>query len=192
MLLLLCRRSIKKNGAFCCSGIVLLLVLSLFIFSGCKKKEAASNILQRQGWVSDYADVLTPEEKTRISHTLETYEKETCHQVYLLIIPALEGENIADFSPRTASAWEIGQPGFGNGLLVTIALQEGAVRFEAASAFEWFIQDGTADKILKEVMVPLFRENRLVEGIERGLEKIMVAGRLKEIPDDHKPAICRQ
>lgn len=192
MLLLLCRRSIKKNGAFCCSGIVLLLVLSLFMFSGCTKKEAAPNILQRQGWVSDYADVLTHEEKTRISHALETYEKETCHQVYLLIIPALDGENIADFSTRTASAWEIGQPGFGNGLLVTIALQEGGVRFEAASAFEWFIQDGTADKILKEVMVPLFRENRLVEGIERGLEKIMVAGRLKEIPDDHKPVICRQ
>jgi uncharacterized protein len=192
MRLLLCSRSIKKNGVFCRSGIVLLLVLFLFMTSGCTKKEDVPKVLQRQGWVSDYADVLKPEEKTRISYTLETYEKETCHQVYLLIIPALEGENIADFSTRTASVWEIGQPGFGNGLLITIALQEGSVRFEAGSAFEWFIQNGTADKILKEVMIPFFREDRLVEGIERGLEEIMVAGRLKEIPDDHKPAICRQ
>jgi uncharacterized protein len=175
-----------------CLRPLLFLGLVLFLTAGCTKKEDAPGVLQRQGWVSDYAEALTSEEKNRISHALETYEKETCHQVYLLIIPSLEGESIAAFSMRTASAWEIGQPGFGNGFLVTMALQEGAVRFEAASAFEWIIQNGTADKILKEVMIPLFREERLVEGIERGLEEIMVAGRLKEIPDDHKPAICRQ
>jgi len=162
------------------------------MFAGCTKKEAAPQVLQRQGWVSDYADALNPEEETRISNTLEAYEKETCHQVYLLVIPSLEGESIADFSQRTASVWDIGQPGFGNGFLVTVALQEGSVRIEAASAFEWFIQDGMADKILNEVMIPLFREDRFVEGIERGLEEIMIAGRLRAIPDDHKPAICRQ
>lgn len=175
-----------------CLRLLLILGLLLTLTVGCTKKEDTPRVLQRQGWVSDYAEALLPEEKNRISHALETYEKETCHQVYLLIIPSLEGESIAAFSMRTASAWEIGQPGFGNGFLVTIALQEGAVRFEAASAFEWIIQNGKADKILKEIMIPLFREEKLVEGIERGLEEIMVAGRLKEIPDDHKPAICRQ
>jgi uncharacterized protein len=172
--------------------MLLLLVFVLVMSAGCMKKENTPNVLQRQGWVSDYAGALKTEEKTRISRTLEMYERETCHQVYLLLIPSLEGENIAEFSQRTATAWDIGQPGFGNGFLVTIALQEGSVRIEAASAFEWFIQDGTADKILKEVMIPLFREDRMVEGIERGLEEIMIAGRLKAIPDDHKPVICRQ
>lgn len=171
---------------------LLILGLVFCLNTGCTKKENAPGALQRQGWVSDYAEALSPEEKVRIAQVLESYEKETCHQVYLLIIPSLEGESIADFSMRTASAWEIGQPGFGNGFLVTIALQEGSVRFEAASAFEWIIQNGTADKILREVMIPLFQENRLAEGIERGLEQIMAAGRFKEIPDDHRPAVCRR
>jgi len=192
MRLLLCNKNIKNNILRYCLGTALLLSLVLFMFAGCTKKEAAPQVLQRQGWVSDYADALNPEEETRISNTLEAYEKETCHQVYLLVIPSLEGESIADFSQRTASVWDIGQPGFGNGFLVTVALQEGSVRIEAASAFEWFIQDGMADKILNEVMIPLFREDRFVEGIERGLEEIMIAGRLRAIPDDHKPAICRQ
>lgn len=147
-------------------------------------------MLKRQGWVSDYADILKPEEKTRISAVLQSYEKETCHQIYLLIIPSLNKENIVEFSQRTATAWDIGQPGFGNGFLVIIAMEEGTVRIETGSAFEWFIQDGTADKILKDVMFPLFRQQKFVAGIERGLDEIMAAGRLKPIPEGHKPDSC--
>jgi len=171
---------------------VLLGVMLSLLLSACPPKEEPPAVLVRQGWVSDYADKLQPEDKTRISAALEAYEKETCHQLFLLIIPSLAGENIAEFSQRTALAWEIGQPGYGNGFLVSIALDEGSVRIETGSAFEWFIQDGTADKILKEVMFPLFRQDRFVAGLERGLEEIMIAGRLKPIPADHKPDICRQ
>lgn len=159
--------------------------------AACSKKEDAPAVLQQQGWVSDYAGVLESGERMRLEASLEAYEKETCHQLYVLIIPSLAGENIVDFSQRTASAWQIGQPGFGNGFLVSIAMEEGTVRIETGSAFEWFIQNGTADRILKEVMFPLFRENQFVEGLEQGLVEIMTAGRLKPIPDNHKPDVCR-
>ena len=175
------------------TGALALLFFAVILLSagGCRKKEDLPKVLERQGWVSDYADMLKTEEKKRISSELESYENETCHQIYLLIVPSLEGENIVEFSQRTASAWEIGQPGFGNGFLVTIAMQEGTVRIETGSAFEWFIQNGTADKILQEVMFPLFRQERFIDGIERGLKEIMAAGLLKPIPESHKPDNCR-
>ena len=172
-------------------ALAVLAVLLLFSVNDCRKKEDPAAVLEQQGWVSDYAGILNPEEKKRISAALESYEKETCHQIFLLIIPSLAGENIVEFSQKTASAWEIGQPGFGNGFLVSIAMQEGTVRIETGSAFEWLIENGTADKIFQEAMFPLFRQDRFVEGIERGLEEIMTEGRLKPIPDDHRPDICR-
>ena len=171
--------------------VLFLLAFLLLSLCACIKKEEAPAVPVRQGYVSDYANVLKPEEKIRIAAVLESYEKETCHQVYLLIVPTLAGESIVDFSQRTATAWEIGQPGFGNGFLVTIAMQDGSVRIESGSAFEWFIQDGSADKILKEVMFPLFRQEKFVEGIELGLGEIMAAGRLKPISESHKQEICR-
>jgi len=171
---------------------VLLVTVFLFSVSGCQQKQESKTVMQRQGWITDYAGILEPEEKSRISSALESYEQETCHQIYLLIIPELAGEDIAGFSQRIATDWEIGQPGFGNGFLITIAMQEGTVRIETGSAFEWFIQNGMADKILQEVMFPLFRQEKLVAGIEQGLEEIMAAGRLKPIPDDHKPDVCSQ
>ena len=180
------------TGRYAGAFAMLVIILSLLTVNGCTKKQEMSPVPARQGWVSDYADILKPDEKTRISTGLESYEKETCHQIYLLIIPSLGNDDIEEFSQRTASAWEIGQPGFGNGFLVIIAMQEGTVRIETGSAFEWFIRDGTADKVLKEVMFPLFRQERIVEGIERGLDEIMAAGRLKPIPEDHKPGSCRK
>ena len=84
--------------SFCFLGLVLLLCFTLLANVGCTKKENSPLVFQRQGWVSDYADALKPEEKSRISQELEAYEKETCHQIYLLIIPSVAGENITDFS----------------------------------------------------------------------------------------------
>lgn len=187
MKLLRSNNILKNSFQYCLLAAILLMLLA-----ACSPKEDSPAVLVRQGWVSDYADILKPVDKMRISAALESYEKETCHQVFLLIVPSLAGENIAEFSQRTALAWEIGQPGFGNGFLVSIAMEEGSVRIETGSAFEWFIQDGTADKILREVMFPLFREDRIIDGIERGLEEIMTAGRLKPIPEKHKPDICSQ
>jgi len=183
----------RSDGIFKnASQYLLLTVMLLLASTACSPKENSPGVLERQGWVSDYAGQLKPAEKNRLAAALESYEKETCHQIFVLIIPYLAGENIVDYSQRTALAWEIGQPGFGNGFLVTIALEEGAVRIETGSAFEWFIQNGTADRILKEVMFPLFRKDKFVEGLERSLEEIMLAGRLKQIPANHRPEICRQ
>lgn len=169
----------------------LMLTALLLPSAGCTKKEQAPEALAKQGWITDYADILKPADKARLSAQLADFEKETCHQILVIVIPTLAGEHVLDFSQRIFTAWEIGQSGFGNGILLSIAIQEGSVRIETGSAFEWFIEQGTADRILKEVMFPLFRQDRFVDGVEQGLAEIMQAARLKVIPEDHKPAACR-
>ena len=173
-------------------AFVLLCSVLLLAAAGCTKKDQSPQPLDRDGWITDYADILSQAEKSRISASLAAYEKETCHQVMVLIVPSLGGESIVDFSQRTATAWDIGQPGYGNGILVSIALEDGSVRIETGSAFEWLIQEGTADRILKEVMFPHFRDERFVDGIEQGLAEIMQAARQKVIPEDHRPDVCQK
>ena len=170
------------------SFFFLLIVLTAY---GCVKNKNLLPVPEKQGWVSDYANLLEAGDRERIAAALESYERETCHQIYLLIMPSLQSENIVAFSQRTAKAWKIGEPGFGNGFLVTMAIQEGSVRIEAGSAFEWFIQGGMAEKVLKEIMIPLFRQKKFVEGIERGLSEIMKAGWLQPIPKENRPNSCR-
>jgi uncharacterized protein len=188
----LCKIKAIFPGSFMRQAALVLLVTALLLpGGGCTKKEQPPEALAKQGWVNDYADTLKPADKSRLADQLSAYEKETCHQVLVVIIPSLEGENIVNFSQRTFTAWEVGQSGFGNGILVSIALQEGSVRIETGSAFEWLIEQGTADRVLKEVMFPLFRQDRFVDGLEQGLAEIMQAARLKVVPADHRPDICR-
>jgi uncharacterized protein len=187
-----CKTKTVLPGSFLrLAAFALLIAVLLLPSGGCTKKEQPPEALARQGWVTDYADTLKPTDKSRLADQLSAYEKETCHQVLVVIIPSLGGENIVDFSQRTFAAWEVGQAGFGNGILVSIAIQEGSVRIETGSAFEWLIEKGTADRVLKEVMFPLFRQDRFVDGLEQGLAEIMQAARLKVVPADHRPDICR-
>ena len=181
-----------ERGLLQLTAFMLLITVLLLSVAGCTKKDQTPQPLARDGWVTDYANILSQVDKSRLSATLAAYERETCHQVLVLIVPSLAGESMANLSQRTATAWDIGQSGFGNGILLSIAMQEGSLRLETASAFDWFIEKGISDKILKEVMVPYFRDKRFVEGIEQGLAEIMQAARLKVIPEDHKPDICRQ
>ena len=178
----------KMKTGLSLQSVIVALCLTVFIFAGCTRKEQP---LAREGWITDHAKVLSQSDKSRLSASLEDYEKETCHQVYVVIVPSLAGERMTDFSQRTAKAWDIGQPGFGNGILLSIAMQEGIFRLETASAFDWFVEQGTSDRILNEVMVPLFQQKKYVNGIELGLLEIMQAARLKVIPEDHRPDVCR-
>ena len=186
--------NIKKEemrGLLQLFALMLLCSLVLLSFAGCTKKDQTPKPVIRDGWITDKANILSPADKSRLSDSLASYEKETCHQILVLIVPTLAGESMADLSQRTATAWDIGQPGFGNGILLSIAMKEGSLRLETASAFDWFIEQGTSDRILKEVMVPFFKDKRFTAGIEQGLAEIMGAARLKVIPENHKPAVCR-
>ena len=180
------------RGLLQMSAFIFLFSVMLVSSSGCSKKDQTPQSLARDGWITDHANILTQADKSRLSASLAAYEKETCHQVLVLIVPSLAGESMVDFSQRTATAWDIGQPGFGNGILVSIAVQDGSVRIETGSAFEWFIEKGISDRILKEVMFPYFRDERYVDGIEQGLAEIMQAARLKVIPEDHRPDVCQK
>jgi uncharacterized protein len=141
--------------------------------------------------VTDYADILSQSDKSMIATSLADFEKETCHQIYVLIVPTVAGEKIADFSQRIARAWEIGHPGFDNGILLSIAMQEGSIRLETGSAFDWFLEENITKRILEEVMIPQFKEKNITQGIEYGLNEIMRAARRKVVPEDHKPEVCR-
>jgi len=169
----------------------MLLGLSLLLpVAGCMKKQP--KVLAKEGYITDYAGLLSQEDRSRLSDLLAAYEKETCHQVLVLIVPTLAGEKIQDLARRTAGAWDIGLKGFGNGILLTIAVKETKMRIDSGAAFEWIIKKGEANRILHQVIAPNFSQGKFTEGIEQGLKEIMQVARLKVIPAKDRPDVCRK
>ena len=107
----------------------------------------------------------------------EKYQRETHHQVAVLTIPGLDGETIEAFSLRTANAWGLGNKGFDDGILVTLAMRERRVRSELGKGMQRFISDADAKQIVDAEMTPLFLKGDISGGLERGLERLMDDGR---------------
>jgi len=108
---------------------------------------------------------------------LANYERETSHQIGVLLIPTLSGESIESFSLRVANSWKLGQKGLDNGILVTLAMEERAVRIELGLGMERFISNAAAQSIIKNSMVPAFRRGDYAGGLHAGLEQLMSEGR---------------
>ncbi len=168
--------------------LLLFLFISLILI-GCKSN-GTNAPPKRIGFVNDYAAVFTEEEASALAKDLQGYEKETCHQILVLTIDSLHGEQIDKFSTRTATAWEIGQPMLKNGVLLSVALQEGRVRIEAGSGLDFIVKDGKGEEIMQK-MLSYFRENRIIDGIRKGVAELKSAARQQNYPENHRPLVCK-
>lgn len=145
----------------------------------------------RQGMVNDTAGLLSAEAASSLSAALEDYRRETCHELVVLIVPSLGSDALADLSSRAMRAWQIGPEPLGNGMLLTISVEEGQARVDAGPALEGVIRSGTAEAILRQVMFPRFAEGDFEEGLRLGLEALMEEGRGTGIPQELRPPVCR-
>ena len=176
---------------FAKTGLTVLFLATVCALTACRGGAGDTPAPARQGRVNDFAGVLSDSTVAALSRTLQDYEEETCHQVVVAIFPSLKGELISDLSSRIMDSWEVGHPHLENGLLVTVALQEGGARIDAGSGLEVIVTDQRAERILRHDMFPSFKEDRIDEGIRQGLESIMEEGRKIVIPPDLRPSVCR-
>jgi uncharacterized protein len=123
--------------------------------------------------VNDLAGLLSQEQASRLEDQLAQFEQETNHQVAVLTIPTLDGEDIEDFSIRVAENWKMGHKGNDNGVILLIARDDRKLRIEVGYGLEGVLPDAIANRIIREVIVPRFRDQDFPGGIESGLSAII-------------------
>ncbi len=136
-----------------------------------------------RGRVNDLAGMLSPETSQALEQRLADFERETGHQIAVLTVPSLEGDALEDFSIRVAEAWKIGQKGFDNGAILLIAQKERKLRIEVGYGLEGVLPDAIASRIIREVIVPHFRDNDFSGGIVAGVNAIMQVTKGESLPE---------
>ena len=130
-----------------------------------------------QGRVSDYAGLLSPQDRARIEARLEEIERRTSNQFVVAIFPSLEGGSLEDFSIRLAETWKIGQKGRDNGLILLVFVKDRKVRIEVGYGLEGAIPDVVAGRIIRGVLAPRFREGDFAGGILAAIDALDAASR---------------
>jgi uncharacterized protein len=150
----------------------------------------ALNVPPLQGRVNDQARLLTPEQAAALEEKLRAYEAKTTNQIALLTVPSLEGEPLEDFSIRVAREWQLGQEKRNNGVLIFIAAEERGVRIEVGYGLEGALTDAQSSIIIRNIMIPAFREGDFNRGIESAVDAIQaaIAGEFKapEVPSSSR------
>jgi uncharacterized protein len=125
------------------------------------------------GRVVDNAEILSPEARTRISGMLQVHERATGNQIAVLTINGIGAESIEDFAVRVFESWKLGGREKNNGLLVVVAPQEHRMRIEVGYGLEGTLTDVAADRIIRNLMTPRFREGNFDVGVEAGVTAIL-------------------
>jgi uncharacterized protein len=140
--------------------------------------------------ISDYAGALSAADRDRLEAKLAARERASSNQVVVAIFRSLDGESLEDFSIRLAQAWRIGQKGLDNGVIFLVFLDDRKMRIEVGYGLEATLTDAVSSSILRNVVAPRFRENRIADGIAAGLDAIdqAIAGTYRAPPERAQPA----
>jgi len=132
-----------------------------------------AEVPQLVGRVNDFANVLPEGDRAELDKILGAYEAETTHQVVVLTVQSLHGESVEEFSLKVANVWRLGKNGLDDGILVTLAPEEHAVRIELGKGMSEYVSDADAKRIVDETMLPAFRVGDLKGGLRRGIERLL-------------------
>ncbi len=100
-------------------------------------------------------------------------------QLQYLVVRSLEGEPIEDYSIRVAEAWQIGTKGKDDGVLVTVAVEDRAVRIEVGGGLEGGLTDVQSSRIIRTTIAPELREGRYGDGLyDAGVQILSALGAL--------------
>ncbi|WP_445365004.1 TPM domain-containing protein [Microbulbifer sp. ANSA001] len=127
------------------------------------------------GRVIDKEELLSSEERYRLTEQIQQYESESSNQLVVAILPDLQGLTIEEYANQLAREWKLGHKDKNNGILFLIAPNKRKVRIEVGYGLESALTDALAANIIHTKVLPKFRRGAFSEGIETGVQSIIAA-----------------
>lgn len=152
-------------------------IILLFLFLWQPLFSYALDVPRLQGYVNDYAQMISPAARGRLEGELKSFEQSDSTQLVILTVPTLEGETIDGFGIKVAEAWKIGQKNKDNGIIVVVAKQERKIRVEVGRGLEGRLTDLLAGRIVDLVITPRFKRGDFDGGFSAGVSALIDATR---------------
>lgn len=148
------------------------LALLLVAPSLCARPGQAAQLAvpKNDGWVTDLAGMLKPEEERSLELLMESYRSGSGHEIALLTVPSLRGEPIERFGLEVGREWGLGRKEENDGALLIVARDERKLRIEVGRGLEGNLTDAICGRIIRDVIAPLLGQGRTAEGLRAGIE----------------------
>ena len=121
----------------------------------------------------DRANLLAPEQEQRLAERSAALEKATGHQLVVVTVPDLHGQDIATFGVDLGRRLGVGRKNINDGVLLIVAPKERKARIEVGYGLEKALRDEEAGRIMRDAILPAFRAGDMPKGIAAGVEGII-------------------
>jgi uncharacterized protein len=156
-------RDAHKHGG----AIAILLLLAV--------GQAYAAIPANDGWVTDLAGMLDPEQERSLEALMQSYKAGSNQDLALLTVPDLGGQSLERFALEVARGWGLGEKERHNGALLLVAKKERKIRIEVGRGLEGTLTDSISGRIIRDVIGPDFKRGRFYEGLRGGIEAMHAA-----------------
>ncbi|MBX2976678.1 MAG: TPM domain-containing protein [Ignavibacteriaceae bacterium] len=126
-------------------------------------------------WATDLTNTLSSSQLQQLNNYLKVFEDSTSNQLIFLMIPTLNGHPIEDYSYETSKQNKIGSKKNDNGILFLVAKDDRLLRIEVGYGLEGALPDALCSQIIRNEVVPYFKEGNYFAGIATGVEAIVRA-----------------
>ncbi len=187
-------RRVPSSGSGVCLvslAAVILMCLNGSAARAVTPSDTLLQTLQPEGPVSDFAHLMSPDERVKILDRLKTLRRKSGAQFALVTLQSLEGGQIDDFTVRLFNRWGIGEKGKNNGVMLLVAIQDRKARIEVGYGLESILTDAQADRILKEQLFPSFKQQHYAEGLRLAVAQIAeVIENEKTVRPQRRPTVA--
>ena len=146
--------------------------LAFLLIAGFAARAPAQIALPKfEALVTDLTGTLTAQQQASLDDKLTQFQARKGAQIAVLMLPSTAPEDIAQFGIRLAEAWKVGRKGTDDGLILIVAKDDRAMRFEVGYGLEGALPDALAGRIINETIAPLFKQGDFYGGINAGLDQ---------------------
>lgn len=119
--------------------------------------------------VVDQANILNPQEKQRLEAQLKSIYQQGFAQAAVVIVPTTNGVPIFDYALEVAEKWQLGNKDIDDGLLMVVAVNDRDMYILTGYGLEGVLPDAAVNRIIREDITPLFKQNDYGAGILAGI-----------------------
>ncbi len=153
----------------------ILLLIFLLIYG--VHKVYAYDVPNYDGYVNDFADVLSEETEQQLEDKLTALSKEENGiEIAVVTVDNLEGESVEGVSQQFFDTWKIGKKNIDNGVLLLISKQDRELRIQTGYGAEAFLTDAQAGRIIRNVLVPPLKKDDYDQAVILGVDAIIKKG----------------
>ncbi len=125
------------------------------------------------GPVVDGAGLLSADAQDQIARKLAAYDQSSGNQLVVVTVQTLDGYPIEQWGYQLGRQWGIGEKGKNTGALLIVDKDERKLRIEVGYGLEGTLTDAETDNIIRNVIVPQFKQGDYAQGISDGVDAIL-------------------